>query len=184
MKKIILDLAVTVDGFIEGPNGEIDWCIMDGDIGFDAFLADIDTIFYGRVSYELWGQYQPGNDISDAEKQVWNALHSKKKYVFSHQPKEDAKATYIHGNIEEQVAAIKQQPGKNIWLYGGGKLVATFIELGLIDVYRLAVHPVLLGQGKPLFSGFKERINLTLKSTRSHPSGLVLLEYEAVKDGD
>jgi dihydrofolate reductase len=97
--------------------------------------------------------------------------------VFSHHPKDDDKATYIHGNIAEQVAAIKQQPGKDIWLYGGGKLITTFIELGLIDVYRLAVHPVLLGEGKPLFSGFKNRVGLSLINSTSHKSGVVLLEY-------
>jgi len=180
MRKIILDLAVTLDGFIEGPNGEIDWCIMDEGIGFDAFLASVDTIFYGRISYDLWGQYQPDSHVSDAEKRLWEAVHSKKKYVFSHQPKEDPGATYIHDNMAAQVAAIKQQPGKDIWLYGGGKLITTFMEMGLIDVYRLAVHPVLLGQGKPLFSGMQERVNLRLKSSRNHPSGVVLLEYEAV----
>jgi dihydrofolate reductase len=62
MRKIILDLAVTLDGFIEGPNGEIDWCIMDEDMKFTDFLAGIDTIFYGRISYELWGNYQPDDN--------------------------------------------------------------------------------------------------------------------------
>ena len=57
MRKVILDLAVTLDGFIEGPNGEIDWCIVDGEMNFDEFLSDIDTIFYGRISYDLWGKY-------------------------------------------------------------------------------------------------------------------------------
>ena len=186
MRKIVLDLAVTLDGFIEGPNGEIDWCIMDGDImdgesGFGAFLNSIDTIFYGRVSYDLWGQFQPDSNAAAAEQQLWKTVHSKKKYVFSHQPKDDGKATYIHGDIAAQVAAIKQQPGKNIWLYGGGKLITTFIAQGLIDVYRLAVHPVLLGEGKPLFSGFKNRVGLSLINSTSHKSGVVLLEYAAVK---
>lgn len=182
MRKIVLDLAVTLDGFIEGPNGEIDWCIFDGDMmdsesGFGAFLKSIDTIFYGRVSYDLWGQFQPDANAPAPEQQLWQTVHSKKKYVFSHHPKEDGKATYIHGNIAEQVAAIKQQPGKDIWLYGGGKLITTFIEQGLIDVYRLAVHPVLLGEGKPLFSGFKNRVGLSLINSSAHKSGVVLLEY-------
>ena len=82
-RRIILDLAVTLDGFIEGPNGEIDWCIMDSDMGFIDFLNNIDTILYGRKSYELWGQYVPENEISDDEKEIWNLVHSKKKYVFS-----------------------------------------------------------------------------------------------------
>lgn len=67
-RRIILDLAVTLDGFIEGPKGEIDWCIMDSEMGFIDFLNQIDTIFYGRKSYDLWGQYTPEDEVSDTEK--------------------------------------------------------------------------------------------------------------------
>ena len=70
MKKVILDLAVTLDGFIEGPNGEIDWCIMDDDMNFDGFIASIDTIFYGRVSYDAWGNFQPEANASPDGKNV------------------------------------------------------------------------------------------------------------------
>ena len=82
MRKIILDLAVTLDGFIEGPNGEIDWCIMDEEMGFDSFLASIDTIFYGRISYDMWGNFQPDSNAPEAEKNLWSAVHSKQKFVF------------------------------------------------------------------------------------------------------
>jgi dihydrofolate reductase len=68
MKKIVLNLAVSLDGFIEGPNGETDWCIMDNDMGFENFLQSIDTIFYGRVSYDAWGTYQPESDTDASEK--------------------------------------------------------------------------------------------------------------------
>ena len=119
MRKIVLDLAVTLDGFIEGPNGEIDWCVMDEGMAFDDFLADIDTIFYGRVSYDLWGQYEPGADVSPVEKKIWASVHSKEKYVFSKNPRPDGKATYIGSDILDKIAEIKSRPGKNIWLYGG-----------------------------------------------------------------
>lgn len=79
MRKIVLDLAVTLDGFIEGPNGEIDWCIMDDDMNFEGFLAGIDSIFYGRISYDSWGNFQPAADASDAEKAIWAMVHSKKE---------------------------------------------------------------------------------------------------------
>ncbi|MFP3488859.1 dihydrofolate reductase, partial [Staphylococcus sp. SIMBA_130] len=69
-RRVILDLAVTLDGFIEGPNGEVDWCIMESDMGFTNFLNQIDTILYGRKSYDLWGQYIPKNDDSDNEKEI------------------------------------------------------------------------------------------------------------------
>ncbi|WP_228376690.1 dihydrofolate reductase family protein [Chryseobacterium formosense] len=83
MKKIILDLATTLDGFIEGPNGEIDWCIMDDDMNFDGFLSNIDSIFYGRVSYDSWGNYQPDENTGSEEINLWETIHSKNKFVFS-----------------------------------------------------------------------------------------------------
>jgi dihydrofolate reductase len=85
MRKIILDLAVTLDGFIEGPNGEVDWCIMEDDMDFEGFLSGIDTIFYGRVSYDAWGNFQPGPNANPTEQILWEAVHSKKKFVFSSQ---------------------------------------------------------------------------------------------------
>ena len=177
MRKIILDLAVTLDGFIEGPKGEIDWCIMDDEMGFDKFLAEIDTIFYGRVSYDLWGQYQPESTATLTERQIWQEVHSKKKYVFSSNPKVSDKATYITTDIAEKVKKIKNQPGKNIWLYGGAKLITTFMNLGLIDNYRLSVHPVILGVGKPIFTNIKNRVNLDLDEVKSFRSGVTLLSY-------
>lgn len=99
MKKIILDLAVSLDGFIEGPNREIDWCIMDDDMDFGGFLSGIDTIFYGRKSYEMWGNFQPGPNANEAEKSVWTAIHSKQKFVFSGTAQKDKYATFIGSDI-------------------------------------------------------------------------------------
>ncbi|MCF3107396.1 dihydrofolate reductase family protein [Niabella sp. CC-SYL272] len=178
MKKVILDLAVTLDGFIEGSNGEIDWCIMDDDMNFDGFLSGIDTIFYGRVSYDQWGNFQPDATAGEAEQQLWKAVHSKKKIVFSTRPPEDGRATFIAEDIAERVDAIKKQGGKNIWLYGGASLIKTFIHAGLIDVYRISVHPVVLGSGKPLFEDLKERMELKLVETHAFRSGVVQLVYE------
>ena len=83
--KIILDLAVSLDGFIEGENGEIDWCIMDPEMNFNAFLNQIDAIIYGRKSYDLWGTFQPQADDSNGEQFMWDNIHSKSKYVFTRQ---------------------------------------------------------------------------------------------------
>jgi dihydrofolate reductase len=186
MRKVILNLAVTLDGFIEGPNGEIDWCITDDGPGseegitshFDQFLARIDTIFYGRISYDLWGQYQPAGDAAPSEKKLWESVHSKSKYVFSTHPKENRDVTYITSDIANRVNEIKSEPGKDIWLYGGGSLITSFMNLGLIDNYLLAVHPVILGGGKPLFADLKDRTNLKLKGTVTSKSGVILLDYE------
>lgn len=177
MKKIVLDLAVTLDGFIEGPNGEIDWCIMDDDMGFDDFLSSIDSIFYGRVSYDAWGNFMPVDGAPEEEIKGWKDVHSKIKYVFSHQMRKDDRATFIHSHVAEKVAEIKHQPGKDIWLYGGASLIKTFIQLGLIDMYRISVHPVVLGSGKPLFEDLKGRLNLTLIKTNVFKSGVVQLIY-------
>jgi dihydrofolate reductase len=181
MKKVILDLATTLDGFIEGPNGEIDWCIMDEDMDFGGFLSNIDTIFYGRISYDAWGNYQPDEQASPAEQELWKAVHSKNKFVFSSQNRENENAAFINTDIETKVAEIKNQGGKDIWLYGGASLIKTFIQLNLIDVYRISVHPIALGSGKPLFEDMKERLNLKLIKTNIFKSGVVQLIYEPLK---
>lgn len=181
MKKIILNLAVTLDGFIEGPNGETDWCIMDDDMNFDAFIEGTDTMFYGRASYDAWGNFQPGENTSLAEKEMWRAIHSKNKFVFSSQNRASEKVTFISSNIDNEVAKIKEQNGKDIWLYGGANLIKTFINLGLIDIYKISVHPVVLSSGKPLFEDLKERIELKLTDTRVFKSGVVELTYEPEK---
>ena len=181
MKKIILNVAVTLDGFIEGPNGEIDWCIMDDDMNFDMFVASIDTMFYGRVSYDAWGNFQPDTNTSAAEKLMWEGIHAKNKFVFSSQNRPDNRATFITSDIASKVAKIKKQGGKDIWLYGGAKLIKTFINLGLIDIYKISVHPVALGSGKPLFEDLKERIELKLTDTRVFKSGVVELTYKPKK---
>lgn len=178
MRKIVLDLAVTLDGFIEGPNGEIDWCIMDDDMDFDGFLSGIDTIFYGRVSYDAWGHFEPAADASDAERSLWKAVHSKQKIVFSKQERAEAKDVFIQDDIAAKVMQLKVREGKDIWLYGGAGLIRTFIDLGLIDVYRISVHPIALGSGKPLFENLEERISLRLLHTNVFRSGVVQLIYE------
>jgi len=178
MKKVILDLAVSLDGFIEGPNGEIDWCIMDDDMNFDRFLESVDTIFYGRASYDAWGNYQPDALASEAEQSLWKAVHEKKKYVFSTQNREDVKATFIQSDIAAAVSSIKNGEGQDIWLYGGAGLIKTFIREGLIDRYRISVHPIVLGAGKPLFEDLKNRITLKLIQTNVFKSGVVQLIYE------
>lgn len=181
MKKIILNLAVTLDGFIEGPNGEVDWCIVDDEMDFDGFLENLDTIFYGRVSYDLWGHYIPPATAGEPEQKLWQGVHSKKKIVFSSQKRASDPAHFISTGIAREVTAIKNQGGKDIWLYGGAKLIKTFIDLNLVDVYKISVHPVALGSGKPLFEQLKNRIELKLTGTRTFKSGVVELIYEPQK---
>ncbi|WP_256218550.1 dihydrofolate reductase family protein, partial [Bacillus sp. MUM 116] len=177
-RRIILDLAVTLDGFIEGKNGEVDWCIMDSEMGFIDFLNQIDTILYGRKSYDLWGQFIPENEENDTDKEIWELVHSKEKYVFSRTQKgTDNKVIFINDNILEEVNKLKNKPGKDIWLYGGASLITFFINLGLVDEFRLSVHPVILGEGKPLFIDIKQKMNLKMVNTRTFSSGVVQLIY-------
>ncbi len=177
-RRIILDLAVTLDGFIEGINGEVDWCIMDPEMEFTKFLNEVDTILYGRKSFDLWGQFVPEPKDSEMDKEMWDLVHNKEKFVFSKTQKGIGnKVIFINENIEEEVMKLKDRPGKDIWLYGGASLITTFIHLGLVDEFRLSVHPVVLGEGKPLFVDIKKRLNLKLVHTKTFSSGVVQLTY-------
>ncbi len=180
-RRIILDLAISLDGFIEGKNGETDWCIMDEEMDFTKFLSSIDTILYGRKSYELWGKYSPDNEATDMEREIWEAVHSKKKYVFSKKLTKIDNSVLINDNIAEEIIKLKSKPGKDIWLYGGASLITTFINLNLVDEYRLSVHPVILGAGKPLFVDIKQKQELKLVDTRRFSSGVVQLCYQPTK---
>ena len=106
-------------------------------------------------------------------------MHSKQKFVFSKTAKGDnTNAIFINSNIKEKVLEIKKQEGENIWLDGGASLATTFLNLDLIDEYRLVVHPVILGKGKPLFQNIEDRHKLTLTDVKT---GLILLTYKADK---
>lgn len=176
MRKVILNLAVSLDGFIEGPNGEYDWCLMDQDYGLTDFWNSIDTLFVGRKSYEL---LTTTGEISH--------FNSAKIYVFS-----DTLAEVEHDNVEivsgadlvADVSAIKNQDGKSIWLFGGASLLSSFMANGLVDEFLLSVHPVLLGGGKPLFQSIKARTGLQLTETVPYSSGLVQLRYTVLPKFD
>ena len=183
MRKIILNLAITLDGFIEGPNAEMDWLVRDEETDFgdilNKILSDKDVIFYGRVSYDKWGNTQPDENASQKIKDAYKLMNSKEKYVFSKTKKNDnTNAIFINSNIKERVLEIKEQQGKNIWLYGGAKLVTTLLNLDLIDEYRIVVHPVILGKGKLLFENIEARHKLILIDTKSYKSGVIILTYQ------
>ncbi|WP_427704454.1 dihydrofolate reductase family protein [Staphylococcus parequorum] len=177
--KIILDLAVSLDGFIEGSNGEIDWCIMDPEMNFTAFLNQIDAIIYGRKSYDLWGTFQPQADDSNGEQFMWDNIHSKSKYVFTRQHISNQTTTeFIYNpDITKAVEQIKLAHTNDIWLYGGSSIITSFIDKNLIDEYRLSIHPVVLGAGKPLFENINQRLNLSLLKMHTYQSGVVQLIY-------
>ena len=168
MRKVILGLAVSLDGLIEGPNGEYDWCFTDQDYGMQDFLQRIDTIFAGRKTYEM----SFGKEDFDL------GFPKMKEYIFSTTMTTVPEGkTLIKSDIESEVLKIKNSPGKDIWLFGGAGLTTALLNLGLIDEVSLAVHPIILGAGKPLFSDIKNRVPLTLADTKTYSSGLVSLTY-------
>ena len=169
MRKVILGLAVSLDGFIEGPNGEYDWCFTDQDYGMSDFFKRIDSLFIGRKSYEL------ALTMGDAAMPGFPRLT---EYVFSNTLMEAKPgAILVKGDIEQKVKRIKSEPGKDIWLFGGADLTASLLNLNLIDEIGMAVHPVILGGGKPLFQDVSRRIELKLVDTKSYSTGLVSLTY-------
>lgn len=184
MRKIILCLAVSFDGFIEGPNGELDWIVFDSEGGsaLTDFIKEIDTVLYGRTSYEMWGNPPITEGSSEFEKNFYGALSQMDRYVFSTTKDEfEGNAIVVKGGIPELVEKLKKQDGKNIWLYGGASLITTFMNLGLVDEYRIAVMPVIIGKGKPLFKDIENRHKLKLLSAKPSTAGILELHYEAVR---
>lgn len=175
MRKVILGVALSLDGFIEGPDGEYDWCLTDQDYGMSDFMKRIDAIFYGRKSYEMMlGMDQGGNE---------NPFANVKSYVFSNTVTKPYDGTeLVSGNFVKNVQAIKTQDGKDIWLWGGASLTTSFMNAGLIDEMNLAVHPIVLGSGKPLFQDIDGRKHFTLKSSQAYSTGLVMLSLSKVED--
>lgn len=180
MRKIILSLAISFDGYIEGPNQEIDWLTFSEETGqfLNNFLRGIDTILYGRVSYEAWGTYKPADDSPDSEKEFYKTFAAMKKYVFSSTRAEfEGNPAVVQSGIKEAMLELKQQPGKNIWLYGGSGLITTFMNLDLVDEYWIGVYPIVLGAGKPLFKDIDHRVKLRLIEAKGDSSGVLMVKY-------
>lgn len=173
MRKIILSLAVSLDGFIEDSAGNFDWCFTDQDYGMTAFFQRIDSLFIGRKSYEL---VQSMGDSAMA------GFPQLKEYVFSTTLNHvKPGAVLIKNNLLQEVKKIKDEPGKDIWLFGGASLITSLMNLQLVDEISLAIHPVILGGGKPVFQDIKGRVPLTLKNTEKYDSGLVSVLYDVQK---
>jgi dihydrofolate reductase len=166
MRKIILNVAVSLDGHIEGPNGEYDWCFTDSDYGMTEFLQNTDAIFFGRKSYELF---------MASFSHMWN---DRKHYVFSRTLRSlPTEAVLINDDIETEVLELKKKEGKDIWLFGGASLTTSLLNKNLIDELILSIHPVILGSGKALFTGIEKRTWLKLTDSKTYESGLVQNHY-------
>ena len=185
MRKIILDIAVSLDGRIEGPNGELDWLRFDDEMARftnEQLLADIDAIFYGRRTFEVFGAQTSDPSTSEPQRRFQEAVTRTTKYVFSRSPKKaEGNTNFVTGDLKSAVREIASHPGKNIWLSGGAALVTSCAVLGLIDEYRLSIHPVVLGSGKPLFKGMATPVDLKLVATTTLRNGVIAVQYEPIR---
>ncbi len=177
-------LAMSFDGFIEGPSGEIDWIVFGEESGsaLTEFTREIDTVLYGRVSYEMWGNPPITENSSEFERTFYGKLARMDRYVFSTTKTEfEGNAEVVKDGIAELVAGLKSKPGKHIWLYGGASLITTFMNLDLVDEYRLAIMPTIIGKGKPLFTDVENRHRLKLINANPSKSGVLEITYEAIR---
>jgi dihydrofolate reductase len=186
MRKIIFQTLISLDGFFEGPNQEIDWHNVDEEFNEFAidFLDQVDTLLFGRVTYELMAGYWPTPAATTNDPIVAGKMNHLPKIVFSRTLKkvEWENSRLVKENVAEEITKLKQQPGKDMVIFGSSDLAVTLLPLGLIDECRILVNPVVLGSGKPLFKGIKEKLNLKLIKTKTFKSGNVLLFYQPEKN--
>src|SRR5689334_5530726 len=186
MRKIISFMHISLDGFVAGPNGEMDWIKVDEEI-FDYVgkrISESDTALYGRVTYQMMENYwptaadKPTATRHDIEHSKWYG--KARKIVLSKTMKEEGltNTKIISNNLSDRINEIKQQPGKDILLFGSPTATHSLIQLNLIDGYWLFVNPIILGRGIPLFVDIKDKIKLKLSTTtRQFTSGVTELNY-------
>ena len=190
MRKVILTMSVSLDGYIEGPNREIDWHMVDDELHshFNEWLGAMGAFLSGRVTYELMAEFWPTADSDPSSTgpmvefaRIWRDMP---KIVYSTTlERADWNTTVVRDVVPEEVMALKAQPGGDLAL-GGADLAAAFMRHDLIDEYRIYVHPVVIGGGKPLFppsSGVE--VVLRLVETRTFGNGVVLLRYSRQRPG-
>ncbi|HEX2810011.1 MAG TPA: dihydrofolate reductase family protein [Kineosporiaceae bacterium] len=183
MRKIILMMSVSLDGFFEGPNRELDWHLVDDELHshFNQQLGVMGAFLDGRVTYELMAGYWPTADADPSSTpavaefaRIWRDMP---KLVFSKTlERADWNTTVVRDVVPQEIVELKEQPGGDLAL-GGADLAATFMRHNLIDEYRLYIHPIVLGEGRPLFPPSDARTALLLAEARTFGNGVVLLRY-------
>jgi dihydrofolate reductase len=186
MRKIVLSLHTTLDGFVAGPNGEMNFFKVDEEL-FDLvgmFTNEADTALYGRITYEMMNSYwptaanQPNASKHDIEHSTW--YNRVQKIVISKSMKGAAidKTTVVSDNVAEEIQKLKNAEGKNIMMFGSPTAAHTLMEHNLIDEYWLFVNPILLGEGIPVFSKIKKQVHLELVNEVRFNSGVIGLNYK------
>lgn len=182
VRTVIASEFVTVDGFFSGPNGEIDWHNVDEEFNQYAIelINSIDTMLFGRMTYEGMASYWPTPAATMDDPIVAGKMNSTAKVVFSTtlETAEWENTTLVKGDAGDEIAKLKQLPGKDMVIYGSGRLVSSLTRRGLIDEFRIFVNPVVLGSGVPLFRDMNDRVALRLTGTKTFKSGNVLLCYQ------
>ena len=182
IRKVIYSMGVSLDGFIAGPNGEIDWSAPDEELHrfHNQQTRELGAHLCGRRLYEVMAYWEtadanpslPEHELEFAR--IWKSLS---KIVFSKTLEVvDGNARLVRDGVAEEVTKLKQQPGKDLAV-GGAGLASTIIKLGLVDEYRMFVSPVVLGGGTPYFPALEERINLELVETQTFGSRVVYVRY-------
>lgn len=185
MRPLVLFMHVSLDGFVAGPNGEIDWVKVDDEI-FDYAgrrTAESDTALYGRVTYEMMQAYwptaagKPNASKHDKEHAAWYNKVDKVVLSKTMQGQQLPNTIIISDDIAHRIKALKQQAGKEIIIFGSPGASHSLMQHGLIDEFWLFVNPVLLGKGIPLFKDVKEATNLKLVTSATFSCGVVCLHY-------
>ena len=184
MKKLIVFNLLTLDGFFEGPNRELDWHNVDEEINNYSIqqLQTAGAILFGRVTYQMMASYWPTSEGLRDDPIIAGMMNDTQKFVFSDTLESVSwkNTTLIKGEAGDAIARLKQQPGKDMFIFGSGELVSYLAQHDLIDEYRLIIAPIFLGQGNPMFKNLNERIHLKLIKTRVFSSGNVLLYYQPI----
>jgi dihydrofolate reductase len=193
MRKVFFFMMVSLDGYFEGPHHQIDWHNVADKSGnmdkeFDDFaisqLDEADTILFGRVTYQMMASFWPTDYAKKADPVVAEQMNKAKKIVFSKTlDKADWENTrLVNGDAAAEVARLKKGPGKGMVILGSSDLAVSLMKAGLVDELRIMTNPVVIGQGKQLFSGLDQKIRLKLLKVREFKSGNVLLYYQPVKE--
>ena len=185
MRKIIVSNLVSLDGFFEGENKEIDWFTVDETFFEYArqLLNEVDTILFGRITYQMMAAFWPSAIDEDAV--ITHKMNHLNKIVFSKTLKKTDwnNARLAKNNLAEVVKNLKNQPGENIVIFGSGTIVNQLTKLDLIDEYRIIINPLLLGKGNAMFKGIDDRIDLELLDTKVLKTGVIVLYYKRKQPG-
>ena len=180
MRKVKYLVANSLDNFIARRDGGVEWLFNDGtDYGMSEFFSSIDCMLLGRKTFEVATGHSQRKRKPKKTRRKTNVSGGMKSYVFSRTIKAGPEDDFIviSDNAGEFVRKLKSEAGKDIWLMGGGELAGSLLNEAVVDEISLNIHPILLGQGIPLFGNLSIRVNLELFASKAHKNGCVQVDY-------